>query len=104
MRMMRFGHFGGPGTDLGVGFFFFILMIIFFVAVAWLLLSSSHRRDLHGHSSFSHHPHGPHGDHHDDHHGGQDLEARKILDRRFAGGEIDEEEYLRRRKLLEGDS
>jgi len=92
----------------GVGIFFFILMIIFFGAVVWLLLSSTHRRDWHGHSSPSHHSHGPHGDQHGnqhgDHPGGQDFEARRILDRRFASGEIDEDEYSRRRKLLEGDS
>ncbi len=104
MHIMRFGHFGGPGMGPGIGFFFFILMIIFFGAVVWLLLSSTHRRDWHGHSSPSHHPHGPLGNHHGDHPGGQDLEARRILDRRFASGEIDEEEYSRRRKLLEGDS
>jgi putative membrane protein len=100
MHMMRFGYFGGPGPGNGVGFFFFILLIVFFGAVLCLLLSSTHRRNLHGHSSFAPHPHGPH----PEHHGGQDLEARRILDRRFASGEIDEEEYLRRRKLLEGDS
>ena len=102
MHIMRFGNFGGPGPGNGVGFFFCILLFVFFVFVLWLLLSTNHRRDFHGHSSFAPHPH-PHGPH-AEHHGGPDLEARKILDRRFAGGEIDEEEYLRRRKLLEGDS
>jgi uncharacterized membrane protein len=98
--MMRFGNFGGPGQGNGVGFFFCILLIVFLGAFLWLLLSTTHRRNFHGHSSFTPHPHGPH----DDHHGGPDLEARRILDRRLASGEIDEEEYLRRRKLLEGDS
>ena len=102
MHIMRFGNFGGPGPGNGVGFFFCILLFVFLVSVLWLLLSTNHLRNFHGHSSFAPHPH-PHGPH-AEHHGGPDLEARKILDRRFASGEIDEEEYLRRRKLLEGDS
>lgn len=32
------------------------------------------------------------------------LDARRILDERFARGEIDEEEYQRRRSVLEGSS
>lgn len=99
--MMRFGHFGyfvGPGPGRGFGFFFFILMILFFAALIWALLSATHHRDAHGHSRLSTHPHGPH-----DHHA-QDSDARKILDRRFAAGEIDEEEYVRRRTVLDGGS
>lgn len=98
--MMRFGHFGGTGPGDGIGFLFFILMIIFFGTLLWLLLSASHRRDAHSHAPFSGHGHGPYPQHHD----GHNSEARAILDRRFASGEIDEEEYTRRRKLLEGDS
>ena len=98
--MMRFGHFGGPGPGNGIGFFFFILMIIFVAAVIWVLLSATHHRDGHGHSPLSSHPHGPHAEHHANH----DTEARKILDRRYAAGEIDEEEYLHRRNLLDGGS
>jgi len=100
MHFERFGHFGGPGNGGGFGFFFFILMVIFIAAVIWVLLSATHHRDAHGHSPLSRHPHGPHADQHS----GQHSEARKILDRRFAAGEIDEEEYLRRRKLLDGGS
>jgi putative membrane protein len=100
MHVMRFGHFGGPGPGNGIGFLFFILMIIFFAAVIWALLSATHHRDAHGHSRLSPHPHGPHADHDT----GHDSDARKILDRRFAAGEIDEEEYLRRRNLLDGGS
>jgi putative membrane protein len=95
----HFGHFGGPGPGSGIGFFFFILMILFFAALIWALLSATHHRDVHGHSRLSSHPHGPHADHH-----GQESEARKILDHRFAAGEINEEEYLRRRNLLDGGS
>jgi len=98
--MMRFGHFGGPGPGNAGGFFFIVLMIIFFAAVIWALLSMTHHRDLHGHSTLSRHPHGPDANHH----AGPDSDARKILDRRFAAGEIDEEEYLRRRNLLDGGS
>jgi putative membrane protein len=100
MHMMRFGYFGGPGPGNGIGFFFFLLMMIFIAAVIFALLSATHHRDAHGHSRLSTHPHGPHADHHT----AQDSDARKILDRRFAAGEIDEEEYLRRRTLLDGGS
>ena len=52
--------------------------------------------------------HGPHGGHgpHDDHGPGPDHEddPMRILDRRFASGEIDEDDYLRRREVLKPSS
>jgi putative membrane protein len=98
--MMRFGHFAGYGPGNGLGVLFFILVILFFAAVLWLILASSHRHDWPGRPS---HPH-PHQGHHLDHHGGPNSDAMAILDRRFASGEIDEDEYVRRRKLLGGES
>jgi putative membrane protein len=116
---MRFGGFGGPGPGNGVGPFFLLFLILVFMAILFVALSAAHRRDGHGHSPFSHHGPGHHGP---DHHGpgshgpsnhgpghhfegsGNNTEARNILDRRFAAGEIDEDEYVRRRKLLEGDA
>jgi putative membrane protein len=101
--VFRFGGYGpGPGPGNGVGIFFFIMMVLVFAAVLWLLLASSHHRDVHGHAS--HHPGHPGHSGHAEHHRGPDFEAMRILERRFASGEIDDEEYLRRRKLLEGDS
>jgi uncharacterized membrane protein len=98
--MIRIHGFGGYGPNYGFGVLFFILIILFFAAVLWLILSSAHRHDWPGRVA---HPH-PHQGHHLDHHGGASSEARAILDRRFASGEIDEDEYVRRRKLLEGES
>ena len=52
--------------------------------------------------------HGHHGGHgpHDDHGPGPDHEddPMRILDRRFASGEIDEDDYLRRREVLKPSS
>jgi putative membrane protein len=95
---MRFGGFGGPGPGSGVGFVFLPLLLLLFAAILWLAVTSTHRREMHGHGRWSHSP-----DHHERRSGG-DSEARKILDRRFASGEIDDEEYQRRRKLLDGES
>jgi len=98
MNIMRFGGYGGPGPGNGVGLFFLLLLLLLFAAILWLAVTSSHRREMHGHSRWSNSPGHP------EHHFGAGSEARKILDRRFASGEIEEEEYLRRRKLLDGES
>lgn len=97
MHIMRFGGFGGPGPGSNLGFVFLLLLFFLFMAVLWLAVTSTHRRDMHGPARWSNGPH-------HEHHGGGDSEARKILDRRFASGEIDEDEYQRRRKLLDGES
>lgn len=107
MHIMRFGGFRGPGPGFGPGPFFLFLLFILFVVVVFLALSAAHRRDGHGHGPFSHHGPGHHGPGHHgpgDHERPASNEARGILDRRFAAGEIDADEYLRRRKLLEGDA
>jgi uncharacterized membrane protein len=109
MHIMRFGGFRGPGPGYGVGPFFLLLLILLFLGLVFLALSAAHRRDGHGLAPFSHHGpdhHGPghHGPGHHFEQPGNDNEARRILDRRFAAGEIEEEEYVRRRKLLEGEA
>jgi putative membrane protein len=105
MHIMRFGGFRGPGPGFGGGAIFLLLFILFFAAIVFLALSSTHRREGHGHGHgpFSHHGPGHHGPDHHSERSDNPNEARRILDRRFAAGEIDEDEYLRRRKLLEGD-
>lgn len=70
------------------------------------------RGDLeYGHCSHEHGCHGGHRGHFDHDHWGreQGLKRRgfdpiRILDKRFAAGEIDEEEYLRRRTVLKENS
>jgi uncharacterized membrane protein len=79
------------------------LIVLFFAAVLWLILSSTHHHNhWRGRPPY---PYGDGGGHPHPHpHGGASSEAMTILDRRFANGEIDEDEYLRRRKLLGGES
>jgi len=94
-EMFRFRGFAyGPGP--GMGIVFFLLFILFVAAVLWFVLASTHR----GRPPYPHDHHGPH----PGHHGGPNSDALAILDRRFANGEIDEDEYVRRRKLLSGES
>lgn len=95
---MRFGGFGGHGPGDGGGILFLLLLFLVFMALLWLAVTATHRRETHGHARWSNGPG------HHEHHFGGDGEARRILDRRFASGEIDEEEYQRRRKLLDGES
>jgi uncharacterized membrane protein len=103
-HIIRFGGFRGPGPGFAVGPFFLLLLILLFLGVVFLALSAAHRRDGHSQAPFSHHGPGHHGPSHHFERADSDNEARKILDRRFAAGEIDEDEYLRRRKLLEGEA
>jgi putative membrane protein len=93
--MMRYGYY----QDQGGGFLFVILFILFLAAIAWFIISSIQHRHPHTHGPWSNQSHG---------HGpppapGRDDDPMRILDRRFASGEIDEEEYQRRRKLLGGN-
>jgi putative membrane protein len=93
--MMEYGY----GQRGGIGLLILLLLILFFGALVWILVTSTHRRGPGGHGPYWDHQHGPdhpHGSGHDDPIG--------ILDKRFAKGEIDEDEYQRRRKLLKGDS
>lgn len=87
---MRF-HQGGPG--LVGGLFFLLFLVIVVVAATWLLASVVRPR---GH--FAHHDHLAHA--------GtgtapvQQSDALRILDERFARGEIDVDDYRARRDLL----
>ena len=88
--VMRF-HEGGPGIAHGL---FFVLLLTLLVALgAWLVASVLRPR-----GRFAHHEHtsqvaawGP---------GPQGADALRILDERFARGEIDVDDYQVRRDLL----
>lgn len=70
------GHMGGNGMwGGGMMFVFWLMVLVLVVALLWWLIGSSRR--------------------------GGAADAREILDRRFAKGEIDEQEYKRRRDALD---
>ncbi len=62
-----------------------VIFVTFWAVIIWLILSLVRPRHDHPHSHAS---------------AGPGDEPRRILDVRFARGEIDEEEYRRRRDLL----
>jgi putative membrane protein len=93
--MMDYGY----GQHQGAGLLILLLLILFFGVLVWFVVTSTHRRGPGGYGPYwdrGRGPDRPHGSGHDDPLG--------ILDKRFAKGEIDDDEYQRRRKLLKGDS
>lgn len=89
---MPFGY-EGPGMGWGGAMFGFLVFIVFIVIIVWVILTVARERPHH----FGHHHHGagpgptePSSD------------ALKILNERFARGEIDAAEYTERRDLLKG--
>ncbi|HEY5186981.1 MAG TPA: SHOCT domain-containing protein [Actinomycetes bacterium] len=80
----HYGRMGGGGL-----FLVFLALLVFFGLVAVLLVWAWSRRP----STPVGGPAAP---------TGKGSSARVILDERFARGEIDEEEYRRRRTLMEG--
>ena len=91
--------FADPGDyghmmDWGFGFMFgpvlwLIVLGLIVAGVIWLVRSTDQSRTVHG----PHHASTP---------ANGDAEALAILKMRFAKGEIDEEEYASRKKLLTG--
>lgn len=72
-------HYGGWGW--GWAMVCMVAFIAIVALVAWAIVAASNRRDT------SNTPDGP-------------SDAISLLDRRYASGEIDENEYQRRRHLL----
>lgn len=89
MFRMSYGHpFDHPGLSFGFVVFFVIILVVALAALAWLIRLALHERAgrplAYGQQRpWSIHPH-----------------ALQILDERFAKGEIDEDEYKRRRDIL----
>ena len=89
--------FADPGDyghmmDWGFGFMFgpvlwLIVLGLIVAGVIWLVRSTDQSRTVHG-------------PHHADTRANGDAEALAILKMRFAKGEIDEDEYVARKKLL----
>jgi putative membrane protein len=79
----------------GGAMFGLLIFIVFIVIIVWVILTVAHERPR----RFGHH-----------HHGGgfgpkePSSDALKILNERFARGEIDAADYTERRDLLKGSS
>jgi putative membrane protein len=87
----RYQHSNAMGAR---GLFVLLFLILVVAAVVWVVLMSRQR-------------------HHDHHHGSSHVgasttvassDALRILDERFARGEIDAEEFTKRRELLRNSS
>ena len=87
---MFYGNrFGPAGSHPGEWIFFIVVLVVLLVALAWLVRLAMHQRA--GAPFFYPHQHqGPE----------PQPQALQILDERFARGEIDEDEYKRRRDAL----
>ena len=83
---MMWNGIGGWGMHGGGWIALLLIFTLLASAVAALVVTTGH-----GHASGSAPPRPP---------GAPDAEADRILQRRFAAGQIDEEEYQRRRALL----
>jgi putative membrane protein len=91
MAMMWDGNDGGWGMSGGSGWLALVVLLTLVAsAVAALVVTTGLQPRTRG--APPSHPEGP------------DSEADRILQRRFAAGEIDEEEYRRRRDLLHARS
>jgi len=90
-----YGGWGGHGFGFGFGFIFMIVGLVLLIAlivglVRWLSGSGNSQQNL------------PH--HHEINRQARRDESLHILEKRFAQGEIDEEEFQRRRRILKEEN
>jgi len=86
--MMHYGYYnGGGGTHWGAWILVIIAMLVFWGALAWIIVTLLRHR-------------GSHSDRRPVPPSGTSPDALLILDERLARGEIEEEEYKRRRDLI----
>ena len=83
-------YYDNGGTHWGLWIVMIVAMLVFFAILAWAVVSIIRQRDAHS-GGGSQPPNGT---------GGSD--ALRILDERFARGEIQVDEYTQRRDLLKG--
>lgn len=77
-------HYYGHGIGLGGWFVMVAMMVVFWGALAWIVVTLLRSRGTRVHEPTA------------------GTEPMRILDERFARGEIDEAEYRRRRDVLRG--
>ena len=80
-------RYGGSGIGWGGWLAMVAMMVVFWGAIAWVVVTLIRQNGARA---------VPHED--------RGTDARRILDERFARGEIDDDEYQRRRDLLRGPS
>ena len=86
--MMDYGYYnGGGGPHWGAWILMIIAMLVFWGALAWVIVTLVRQRGSHSDSRLV----PP---------SGTSQGALRILDERLARGEIEEEEYKRRRDLI----
>jgi putative membrane protein len=86
--MMHYGYYNGSGgTHWGAWILVIIAMLVFWGALAWIIVTLLRQRRSHSDPR----PVPP---------SGTSPDALLILDERLARGEIEEEEYKRRRDLI----
>ena len=85
---MHYGY-GNGGDHWGPGIFMIIVMLAFLGALAWIIVTFLRQRGVH-----------PHTHTRSEVTIGESPDALRILDERLARGDIEEEEYKRRRDLL----
>ena len=86
--MMDYGY-GNGGGHWGLWILMIVAMVVFWGALAWIIVTLVRQRG----GPASSQPAPPHG---------MPSDALRILDERLARGEIEEDEYKRRRALIEG--
>ena len=90
---MRHDGYGYGGGHLGLWIVMIVAMAVFLGALAWIIVSLlRHQGSPSGTAASTSEPPGP----------PPGQGALDILNEWFARGEIDEEEYTRRRSLIEG--
>ena len=83
----------GGGTHWGLWVLMIVAMVVFWAALAWIIVTLVRHRGVPPGSTPA--PSGSGS-------GQCGSDARRILDERLARGDIDEDEYTRRRSLIEG--
>jgi len=83
-------YYDNGGTHWGLWIVMIVAMLVFFAILAWVVVSIIRQRDGHGGGGGQ----GPSGT--------SGSDALRILDERFARGEIEADEYTNRRDLIKG--
>jgi putative membrane protein len=82
-------YYDNGGTHWGLWIVMIVAFLAFFSILAWVAVNIVRRKDTHDDGSSRQAP------------GNSDSDPRRILDERLARGEIEIDEYTRRRDLLQ---